>query len=59
MHQVVVNDYVDVSLTVLFMGVVSVMLVVGAGLPRGAPPPIHALRQGRSRMICAVLAGNA
>jgi carbon starvation protein len=29
MRQVVMNDYVDVSLTVLFMAVVSVMLVVG------------------------------
>jgi len=30
MRQVVINDYVDVSLTALFMAVVSVMLVVGA-----------------------------
>jgi carbon starvation protein len=29
MRQVVMNDYVDVSLTALFMAVVSVMLVVG------------------------------
>jgi carbon starvation protein len=30
MRQVVTNDYVDVSLTILFMGVVSIMLVAGA-----------------------------
>jgi len=41
MRQVVINDYVDVSLTALFMTVVSVMLVVGAAAAwRAASDPL-------------------